>query len=373
MFAKCNCSGIRKCVCILICVGCSIGICIGVYYTIALFKGGYIHSTDILGATSSILGGIIGVIGTFLLFIYQFEYTKKEDSKANSDIIKELLLYTIDETEGIINNMIDIYVECYVPGKKIGSETSHYKVLKKKVKAENQKNSINTAYGSTMYFSNPHKYGTFPYLVQCLGFGDEGFKAYDKMLVDSPDDKSNIDLINIASKIRELTVKEFRKLEENNDLIYYDNWKECLYKIIDTKLEDKRSILKWMNSINKTIGKLVEEEKLLAEDIGKLKKEFEEKYGYTQYVNATKDDIDYEGQFSLRRDIYLTELKYNSLRKNIINIICNFIKYRDEVIEVLKVFFGEKDKKDSTEILNEKFDSIIIQPKSDKTINVDNN
>ena len=335
---------------------------VGIFYITWLeFSKQNLDSSDILGAVSNILGGIIGVIGAFLLFKYQVKYTKEEESKFNYKIIQELLSYTVSETQNIIDYMIDIYIGSYVPSKKLKLETADYEILKKKVKGCDSNNAIITGYGEKVNFSNPYEEGTFSYLVQCLGFEDFIFTLHDKSLITKRYDKFILDMMKDRPKnIRQEIVEKFRKLEDNNNIVYYDNWKECLNKIIGMELKYNRSILIWLNSINKTIEKLVEEEKLVVKYIEELEKDKEQKYGNKE-KEIKNNNYDYDERFSLERDLYMAKLKQSNLNKDIISRICNFIYYRDEVIKILRNVFKVEDIRTSTEILNHKFDEIKIQ------------
>ena len=73
------------------------------------------------------VGSIIGVIGAFILFKYQYYYTKNEESRLSKEIIKNLLSYTVFETESFINYMIEVYINISIKNNKDG-----YKILEKK-------------------------------------------------------------------------------------------------------------------------------------------------------------------------------------------------------------------------------------------------
>ena len=72
------------------------------------------------------VGSIIGVIGAFLLFKYQYYYTKNEESQLSEEVIKNLLSYTVYETESFIDYMIDVYIKFSL------EDQNGYNILEKK-------------------------------------------------------------------------------------------------------------------------------------------------------------------------------------------------------------------------------------------------
>ena len=55
---------------------------------------------------------------------------------------------------------------------------------------------------------------------------------------------------------------------------------------------------------------------------------------------------------------YVKTLEEGKLRKDIISHISNFVYYRDEMINILRIYFKEDKLCTSTEKLNEIFDNI---------------
>lgn len=318
-------------------------------------KSNCIDYSHLLGAISNIFGGIIGVIGGFILFRYQFYYTKDNESKFSSKILYELLDFTVSETENIIDYMIDVYIGSYVNGYTLSEETEEYKILKKKIKEEHNGNYFIMPNKIKINFISPYKAKTFPYLVQCLGLEEVVYLLQEQCIVNEKDNQITVDCKCKRPKdtIKKI-IKEFRKLESIEDIIYYENWKESINKIIDIELKGKSSIFRWLSVVNKNIVKMVNEEELIVKDINNLE----------QNINSEKkcEEIDknYEELFSLNRELHMKKIQMEKLKKDIVSHISKFIYYRDLVIEILNKYNKEKKLKTSTEKMNEKFDSIKI-------------
>ena len=63
-----------------------------------------------------------------------------------------------------------------------------------------------------------------------------------------------------------------------------------------------------------------------------------------------------ELELLLNQNLSIKKIEEAKLRKDIISHICNFIYYRDEIINVLRDYFKEDTLYTSTELLNKKFD-----------------
>lgn len=323
------------------------------------FIVGNLSTVDILNSVSSVLGGylgflggIAGIAGAFMLFKYQSEYTKKEISKLNNNIIKELLIYTVSETERTVEFMIDTYISSYVKGKIIERETLEFKLLKAMVKGSDSNNGITTAFGGSIGFKFKYDKQTFAHLIECFGLGAEGYRLYEKSLITKPFEKTIVDIRRSEyTKLKEQIIEEFIKLEDNDKIVYYDNWNECIHNINEMDFEKKRIISIWLNLANKTICKINEERKVLLKNIEDLEKN----------IKDLDEDVEYLDDTYILKELYRIRIKEIKLNKDIIYHICNYINYRDKVIKILTEYFKENGFKTSTEILNEKFDCITIR------------
>lgn len=314
----------------------------GIFIGIGISKG-----NDILG----FIGSIIGVIGAFILFRYQYEYTKSEESELSKDVIKNLLSYTIFETESIINYMIDVYIDSYFQSKGISKkdEDIQYKILKKKIKGENLGNSFTLSNGRKCSFTWRYNEKTFPHLIEQLGLSDLEFSLHESCLII---EKGKVDIIYTnntrAIEIRRVIIEKFNKIDNFKNIVYIDNWIEYLYKISNNDLKYNRNILIWFNILKKTIKEIIEERKDIQKEIGEIKEQ----------LKNIKDDAMFktELEFLLNQNLSIKKIEEAKLKKDIISHICNFIYYRDEIINILRDYFKEDTLYTSTELLNKKFD-----------------
>lgn len=305
-----------------------ISLLVGVGIGVGLKKG-----DDILG----LIGGIIGVIGAFGLFKYQSNYAKYEESELNSTIIKELLFYTIKETEIMINFIIVMYISIYVPLGIVDEDSDDYEILKTKVKGFDDKNRAGFFWD---VHSDRYVEETVPYILETLYLTDSELEYYDRSLISSSQREKYFKRKSNPGKVREQIIEEFIKLKSNKNIVYLDNWSECIIKIQGLDTESRRDILIWLNQFSKNINKINKERKELDKRI--------------KAINNPK----FNDNVELKKQCFIMNKKNEKLKKDIIYTICDFIDCRDKVINLLKNYFKYEDIKTSTELLNEKFDNL---------------
>lgn len=285
------------------------------------FKWGWIDRSDLiailgilLSGLTGIIGSVIGIMGAFILFRYQVDCKKKEESIHSSEIIKELLLYTVKETEKIVLSMINGYFLAYVKGL-IVKDDIKYNILKKKIK--NYKSCSLCMNAEKIIRENDYyKEGTFPHLIECLIYKKSTFRLNEMQFID---DKVVGPTYNGYDDIREKSInnviKSFKGVEYLDGIVYYDNWRECIYNIENINPEDIRDILIWLNILNKKL-------KIINKKLETTLKEEEQ--------------------------------------SDIISNICKFIYYRDCIIKILMKYFNVDGLYTSTELMIIKFDKIKV-------------
>lgn len=291
------------------------------------------------------VGSIIGVIGAFLLFKYQYYYTKNEESQLSEDIIKNLLSYTVYETESFINYMIEIYVRISL------KDQNGYNILEKKIKGKSEGGFYTLNNGIKFDFNFRYDEKTFPQLIEILGFSDSQVSIYESCLVTEKGEDNIIDTKNnLPSEIREKIIDKVVDINNFREIIYIDNWIEYLYKINDINLKNDKNILLWFNILKKTIVKTIEERNKINKEIIELDDKLKQ--------NRENKLFKIEQEFLLQESKYFKKLEEQKLRKDIISHISNFVYYRDEMINILRNYFKENNLCTSTEKLNERFDNI---------------
>lgn len=123
--------------------------------------------------------------------------------------------------------------------------------------------------------------------------------------------------------------------------------KANIAKINDNDLKYNRNILIWFNILKKTIKEIIEERKGVQKEIGEIKEQ----------LKNIKDDAMFktEQKFLLNQSLSIKKIEEAKLKKDIISHICNFIYYRDEIINLLRDYFKEDTLYTSTELLNKRF------------------
>lgn len=290
------------------------------------------------------VGSIIGVIGAFILFKYQYYYTKNEESQLSKEVIKNLLSYTVFETESFINYMIDTYIN-------ISLKNQDDKILEEKIKGKNQGGSYILSNGKPYKFYFRYTERTFPQLIEILGLSDSEILLYESCLITEKGEDNIIDTKNNCySKIRENIINKVGEINNFESVIYIDNWIEYLYKINDIDLKNNKNILLWFDILKKTITEIIKKRNETKKTIMNLESELKR--------NREDDLFKDEKEFLLHENLYTEKIEEIKLKKDILSHICNFVYYRDEMIKILRNYFKEDNLCTSTEKLNEKFDDI---------------
>lgn len=317
---------------------------IGISYLMGLIMGivnarvrNNIEPSHILDSASSILGGMFGVIGAFIVLKFQINYEGRELSRINSNCIKDLLEYLISETDKTIDIVIENYIRFYK------NEINSIVMIKEQLKPKGKNIQINNV---KINIHSKFDEGTFPYMISALGLSDEERSVIDNCVGNNNIGDKTFDKYNY-SEIRNEVIKIFRERETEN-LIYDNQWYNHLYQIDWIKNEDRSAIIKWINLSKKNIYRESEDleyTKSTIKDLEKLKLDLH-------------DDGDLDKQFFVKRNLYFEKRKQAKLTKEIMSYISNFIKYRDEIINISTIYFENERFKTSTELLKEKLNYI---------------
>lgn len=285
--------------------------------------------STVLGGYFGLIGAVIGVVGAFLILNIQLKNEIENiKGKENLDLkmMKNLLEYTVSETDYIVTSICDKYQELY--DKTLGRE-----VLEAKFKRAKQGISDMTEH------------------LICKGSLDDdieifrdihGEEKYEKL-------KKNISInyskyLNTYHDIYETFVKIDR------ELVYDKSWSNYLVAIKNTgqfSYDDIQAIIKWITILN---SRTIDKNKEKAQEV----KEPSVSYIYNKQLITTKvskEQIDVE--------------------RELLNHIKDFIYYRDYVIDLIEneskfgesVMSGEFDNSDNYMIekiiLTNKLESIL--------------
>lgn len=313
---------------------------IGIAIGFGLKKG-----DDILG----LIGGLIGVMGAFLLYNFQSNKEKKEESDLNFNIIKNLLIYTVSETDKMLDFMIKIYIKLYIDNPKNADKTSiGFKILKNNVEGKSN-NPI-------MLITYKYNRGTFEGMIESLGLSDVIHKFEDSSADLNSLEKITFQMIQSDySTTREDLIREFRTIEDKEYMIYDKNWCSYIHNINDLKFGEIDMIIKWLNIINKPIDKSDEKRKEIVLELEKLNQrkiilDAMRSDKYNGSINKEKHTLELH---EVSRQIYLRNVELERLKKEVIYHICDFIHYRDKVIAMLKSEFKYDKFKTSTDKIKE--------------------
>lgn len=316
-----------------------VGILIGIGIGFGIYKG-----DDILG----FIGATIGVMGAFSLYKIQSYKEKNDENELNFNIMKSLLIYTISETDSMLDCMIKIYTKLYINNPdKIEKETVGYKLLRSQIEGKgNWIITINYKYDR----------GTFERMIESLGADDVAHKFFDSSMISKPLDKITFQLMRYDySKTREDLIKEFRTIEDKKYMIYDKNWCNYIHNINSLEFKDIDVIIKWLNIINKPIDKIDERRKEVQLELEKL----EERKVILDAINSAKNkQISEQNMLELHnvsRLIYLRKVELERLKKETIKHICEFVHYRDKIIVMLESKFKYSEFKTSANKVKEKY------------------
>jgi len=322
----------------IICVLTGIGVGLG------LKKG-----DDVLG----LIGGIIGVMGAFGLYKYQSYKENKDENDTNFNIMKDLLIYTISETDKMVYFMIQIYMKLYISNLRGADKSSlGYKILKAYIEDQ--------AESPIIYIEQTYKRGTFEGMVESLGVDDIGHDFFDSSIELNALEKIQFHLIKSDyNKTREDLITEFRTVENKKYIIYDKSWCNYMHNINCLEFEDLKVIIQWLNIINKPIYNIDNKRKELIKELKKL----DDKLELLKKIDSSSLSKDEEDNHNFKihdvsREIYLKQIHLKRLKIEVMQHICQFIHYRDNTINMLKNKFEYDEFKTSTEKIREKFNKL---------------
>ena len=310
-----------------------------------------VKGDDLLAFIGAVIGSGIGVLGAFFIYRFQVEHEEISTQNLNSNFIKELLIYTITETDSLILYMMNSYISLFVQNTNLKEKTVGFLMLKEQLQESSFLN----------LFQSDYEKKTFPYMIDEVMRNAYIFKSYQNAEINKAVNIISKDIIKSKQKdIRTEILEEYRNKSNFRDLVYDDNWCQYVHNMGNIKFEDIRSIIRWLTTLSKDI----ENEILRIDSISK-KIELLTKVNDDLKSKAENSDNDevvrieaLTDRFDVERNIFINNKKKRRLEKEISKNICDFIYYRDEVILILQKHFNFKDFDTSTEVLNNRFGQI---------------
>lgn len=184
---------------------------IEILIVLIIFTGNSYSSSDILTFIGSILGSLLGVLGACLIFSRQLN----NDKNNKRDVLLELLSYTLNKTEYLVDGYID--------------EVTNL-IENEGIKRNWNKEDI----------KNLSKY----FVIGIVGTAD-----IDRDIDNNLRDKEDI----IYYKIRDMEKKSLngynKELKDLHKLVYYKNWQESIL-YIDNKFREE--IITWILYLEET-------------------------------------------------------------------------------------------------------------------------
>lgn len=309
---------------------------------------------DLLG----FIGAIVGVIGAFLLYRHQLNNEKLERNKLNSKILKELLIYTVSETEKIVKSIINIYINFYIDkSRNLDKDDIGLRILQSNIEKDDTK-SFSSGIVKYRYAEK-----TFPHMIEKFAVEDIFHKNEYGVLFNDPMDKQLYEIMYYDFEtFREDIIVCFRRLENIDNLIYDNNWTQYIHNTEDISFEDIKSIIKWLNIAPKSVESNYLIQKDLQIKVNELNKKKEILNNIKEYKNTYSFEIDeskyIKDLFSTFRLLHHRKHQEEQLKKDIINHICDFIYYRDEIINILIKKFNDETFKTSTQIIKNELNTI---------------
>lgn len=286
----------------------------------------------VLGGYFGFVGAIIGIIGAYFMLKEQLNNEVKQiNEKENIDLkmMKNLLEYTVSETDFIISGICNKYSELYSNGFGKG-------VLRAKLKK---------------LVDNPNE------IIEHLVCTD--VLEYDKdILFEIYDEEQGNKIIENKNLGQEIYIDTYRDIHKifvsfktYKELVYDKSWASYLVAIKNSNkfvYDDIQAIIKWLTLLS---SDAVEENKEKLEQLNK---------------NHTSD-----GNGNIMRKI--RESLYSCpIQKELINHICDFIYYRDYIISLIENSdkFGESAMSGEFDaFLNHMIESMILTEELKVTVN----
>lgn len=301
---------------------------------------------DILG----LIGGIIGVMGAFGLYKYQSYKDKKNENDTNFKMVKNILIYTISETDRMIYFMREIYIKLYVSNpKKVDKNSVGYKMLKFNIEGKTESPLITIKY--------EYDRGTFEGMIESLVLDDMLHSTADSSMNLNKMEKLEFKLIqHYYNKTREHLIKEFRTVEDKKYMIYDKKWCNYIHNIDGLEFEELEEIINWLNIINKPLNTVDDKRREMLLELEQLNKKFEslKKINIDNLNDIEKDEhmLKYE---EIYKDISIKQANIKRLKLEVVYHMCEFIRYRDKAINILRNKFKYDQFKTSTEMIKEEF------------------
>lgn len=303
----------------------------------------------------SFIGSMLGVFGAYIILKLQIYYEKKRTQDLSSNFIKELLIYTVSETEEIILYMINSYINVYVKKSNLREDNVGFRMLKEDIMGVKYIPSINSEY----------ELATFPYLIE--GLLRDYYKFYNDPVINKPFNSCSKQIIESNRKNSKKEIVDEYSFNSNfRDIIYDQNWSQYVHDIDKMKFEDRRYIIRWLTTLAKDVEKdmlrVIEISKMM-DKLNKINDSLQEKINNDENDDDNKnDEIEklniLSQRFEIESKIRTNFNEKQRLEKSIAKIICDFIYYRDEVISILKNYFEYQHFSTSTELLKNRFKEI---------------
>lgn len=271
----------------------------------------------VLGGYFGFVGAIIGIMGAYLVLKEQLntEVDKiKEKESIDLKMMKNLLEYTVSETDYIISSMCDTYSDLY-------SEYFGREVLELKF---NKSCGYIPPMIEDLVCKDP--WDDDAYLLQEIYGEEEGKKIADNTVL------NEVEYINTYSNI----YKSFNDIKDYKSLVYDKNWNSYLIAIKSNgkfSYEDIQAMIKWICLLS---GNVVENNK------DKIK------------VLEQNKKIELALEDALERILEnsIIDEKIMEVEKELVTHIMDFIYYRDYVIDLI-----EDEKKFGEDVLSGEFES----------------
>ncbi|WP_434793971.1 hypothetical protein TPDSL_05210 [Terrisporobacter petrolearius] len=336
---------IRRCLDIVLAMG--IFLCFTLI--ILCIKGirvGAIDGTDIINVLATVLGGylglaggIIGVLGAYLILKEQFtneENNKKKEEEIDIKMLKNLLEHTVNETQVIVFEIVMIYTDFYE--KYLGGE-----VLELKCEREEYflSDLIENLSNKELIKED---IGIFYHIFDCDKLNSSKSIAKEKELTKD-------EYLNTYSKI----YKSYNGSIDYKSLVYDNNWINYIVAVRNNKkfiYDDVHSIIRWLNTLNSNTLEKNQEK------IKNIRGEF-----------LSRND---------QKEVLVIEKKTKNIELEMISNIRDFIYYRDRIIEILhdESKFGNDESntkycletqfKESSYLLKEQVEGILEKILDDK-------
>lgn len=310
-----------------------------------------VKGDDLLAFIGAVIGSGIGVLGALFIYRIQSENETERIKTLNSNFIKELLIFTVSETDSLIEYIMNSYISLFIQKTDLNKETFGFLILKEQLQETSFLN----------LFKSDYEKKTFPYMIDEVMRNEYSFKTYKNPDINKPINIINKDIIKFKQKdIRAEILEEYKNKSDFKDIIYDENWCQYIHNIGHIEFKDIRVIIRWLTILSKNIDNEISRIDKTLEKIDLLEKENKDLKSKSENENKDEDERlnALSERFDVNRAIYTNKKKQQRLEKEISKNICDFIYYRDEIILILQKSFNFDSFNTSTKVLNNKFEEI---------------